>query len=35
MRGVCGVCEMCMCLVGGVGSEWMSVLGLGFTNLED
>ena len=36
MRGVGGVCEMCMCLarggVGGEGGEWMRVLGLGFTN---
>ena len=28
-----GVCDMCMCLVrGGVGGEWVSGLGLGFTN---
>ena len=38
MRGVLGVCEICMCLTrGGVGEEggggeWMTVLGLGFTN---
>ena len=36
MRGVVGVCEMCMCLaragVGGEGGEWMRGLGLGFTN---
>ena len=36
MRGVGGVCEMCMCLarggVGGEGGEWMRGLGLGFTN---
>ena len=36
MRGVDGVCGMCMCLarggVGGVGDEWMRELGLGFTN---
>ena len=36
MRGVGGVCEMCMCLapgdVGGEGGEWMRRLGLGFTN---
>ena len=34
MRGVGGVCEMCMCLArGGVGSEgdeWIRGLGLGF-----
>ena len=37
MRGVDGVCEMCMCLIrgciGGEGSEWIRGLGLGFTNL--
>ena len=34
MRGVGGVCEICMCLArGGVGDEWMKELGLGFTNL--
>ena len=37
MRGVGGVCEICMCLVqGGVsreGGEWMRGLGLCFTNL--
>ena len=36
VRGVCGVCDMCMCLarggVGGVGGEWVTGLGLGFTN---
>ena len=36
VRGVGGVCDMCMCLarggVGGEGSEWMRRLGLGFTN---
>ena len=36
VRGVGGVCKMCMCLArGGVGrerSEWMRRLGLGFTN---
>ena len=36
MRGVDGVCEMCMCLarggVGEEGGEWMRGLGLGFTN---
>ena len=36
VRGVCGGCDMCMCLVrGGVGGErdeWMRGLGLGFTN---
>ena len=35
IRGVGGVCEMCMCLfrdVGGVGGEWMRGLGLEFTN---
>ena len=32
MRGVGGVCEMCMCLsLGGVCGEWMRGLGLGFT----
>ena len=32
VRGVGGVCDMCMCLAqGGVG-EWMRELGLGFTN---
>ena len=34
--GVGGVCDMCMCLarggVGGEGGEWMTELGLGFTN---
>ena len=36
VRGVGGVCDMCMCLarggVGGVGSEWVRGLCLGFTN---
>ena len=36
MRGVGGVCEMCMCLarwgVGGEGREWMRRLGLSFIN---
>ena len=36
MRGIGGVCEMCMCLArGGVdveGGEWRRGLGLGFTN---
>ena len=37
MRGVGGVCDMCMCLArGGVGKEgggeWMRELGLGYTN---
>ena len=36
MRGVGGVCEMCMCLAGGGcsrrGDEWIRELGLGFTN---
>ena len=35
MRGVGGVCEMCMCLARGrEGGEWMRGLGLGlgFTN---
>ena len=33
MRGVGGVCDMCMCLArGGVGGEWMRELGLDFTN---
>ena len=32
VRGVGGVCDMCMCLArGGVGGEWMRELGLGFT----
>ena len=34
VRGVGGVCSMCMCLargcVGGEGGEWMRELGLGF-----
>ena len=36
VRGVGGVCDMCMCLarggVGCVGGEWVTGLGLGFTN---
>ena len=36
VKGVGGVCDMCMCLarggVGGEGGEWMRELGLGFTN---
>ena len=33
MRGVGGVCEMCMCFArGGEGGEWMRGLGLGFIN---
>ena len=36
VRGVGGVCDMCVCLaldgVGGVGGEWVRGLGLGFTN---
>ena len=36
VRGVGGVCDMCMCLarggVGGEGVEWMRELGLGVTN---
>ena len=33
MRGVGGVCEMCMRLVqGDLGGEWIRGLGLGFTN---
>ena len=36
VRGVGGVCDMCMCLawggVGGEGGEWMRELGLVFTN---
>ena len=36
VRGVGGVCAMCMCLaqggVGGEGGEWMRELGLVFTN---
>ena len=38
VRGVGGVCNMCICLarggVGGVGGEWVTGLGLGFTNSE-
>ena len=37
MRGVGEVCELCMCLarddMGGEGGEWMTRLGLVFTNL--
>ena len=33
VRGVCGVCDMCMCLARGcVGGEWVTGLGLGFFN---
>ena len=36
VRGVGGVCDMCLCLarggVGGERGEWMRELGLGFTN---
>ena len=36
VRGVDGVCDMCMCLarggVGGVGGEWVTGLDLRFTN---
>ena len=33
VRGVGGVCDMCMCLArGGVGGEWVRGLSLGFTN---
>ena len=36
VRGVGGVCDMCMCWlrggVGGEGDEWVRELGLGFTN---
>ena len=34
MRGVGGVCEMCICLARGSwrGGEWMRGLGLGLTN---
>ena len=36
VRGVGGVCDMCMCLdragVGGEGGEWMRELGLGIIN---
>ena len=39
VRGVGGVCDMCMCLpwggVGGVGGEWVTGLGLGFTNSRE
>ena len=36
VRGVGGVCDLCMCLdrggVGGEGGEWMQELGLDFTH---
>ena len=36
VRGVGGVCDMCMCLarggMGGAVGEWVTGLGLGFTN---
>ena len=36
VRGVCGVCDMCMCLargvVGRVVGDWLTGLGLGVTN---
>ena len=34
MRGVSGVCEMCMCMarVRGEGGEWIRGLSFGFTN---
>ena len=33
VRGIGGVCDMCMCLArGGVGGEWVIGLGLGFPN---
>ena len=36
--GVDGVCDMCMCLawgvMEGVGGDWVTGLGLGFTNSE-
>ena len=35
VRGVCGVCDMCMCLARGGGEvvdEWVTGLGLGLTN---
>ena len=39
VRGVGGVCDMCMCWlgggVGGEGGEWMRELGLGFTICGD
>ena len=38
VRGIGRVCDICMCLyrggVGGVGGEWVTGLGLGFTNSE-
>ena len=39
VRGVGGVCDMCMCLargcVGGEGGEWMRELGLGTGGVLD
>ena len=33
VRGIGGVCHVCMCLAwGGIGGEWLTGLGLGFTN---
>ena len=32
VRGVGGVCDMCMCVARGSVGEWMRELGLGFTN---
>ena len=33
MRGVGGVCEICMCLAfGGAGGEWMRGIGMDFIN---
>ena len=35
VRGVGGVCDMCMCLArGGIGGEWVRGLGMGFINSE-
>ena len=38
VRGVGGLCDMCMCLarcrVGRVGGEWVTGLGLGFNNSD-
>ena len=38
VRGIGGVCDMCMCLargmVGYVRGEWVTGLGLGFTSSE-